>query len=155
MSRKNELYVKKIENGTVIDHIPAGLALEVMKILGIDGRGGYIVSVAMNVPSKKYGKKDVLKVEGRELSQAEVNKIALIAPNATINIIRSYEVHEKNKVKLPKHINDIIKCSNPSCITNRREPVEPAFTVEQLEPLKIRCRYCNRLMEKTDILKQF
>ncbi|MEM3073029.1 MAG: aspartate carbamoyltransferase regulatory subunit [Candidatus Bathyarchaeia archaeon] len=155
MSRKNELYVKKIENGTVIDHIPAGLALEVMKILGIDGRGGYIVSVAMNVPSKKYGKKDVLKVEGRELSQAEVNKIALIAPNATINIIRSYEVYEKNKVKLPKIINNIVKCGNPSCITNMREPVEPAFTVEQPEPLKIRCQYCNRLMEKTDVLKQF
>jgi aspartate carbamoyltransferase regulatory subunit len=155
LSRKDELHVKKIQNGSVIDHITAGLSLDVLKILGIEGKDGFTVSIAMNVPSKKSGKKDVLKVEGRELSQAEVDKIALLAPNATINIIRNYEVHEKNKVKLPKLFNNIIKCSNPSCISNMREPVEPAFRVEQLDPLRVRCRYCNRFMERADVLKQF
>ncbi len=90
-----ELYVKKIRNGTVIDHIFAGHALDVLKILGIDGREGHIVSAAMNVISKKQNKKDIVKVENRELKPGEVDKIALIAPSATISIIRDYEVAEK------------------------------------------------------------
>ena len=109
----------------------------------------------MNVYGRKYGKKDILKIEGRELSPEEVDKIALIAPNATINIIRNYEVYEKKKVKLPKIIKDIIKCNNPTCITNTREPIEPTFVVERLEPLSFRCYYCKRIMERTAILKQF
>ena len=83
-----ELYVKKIRNGTVIDHILAGHALDVLKILGIHGGEGHIVSVAMNVVSKKQNKKDIVKVENRELKPSEVDKIALIAPSATISIIR-------------------------------------------------------------------
>src|SRR4029077_13876464 len=87
-------YVKKIRNGTVIDHISAGHALDVLKILRISGGEGDIVSVAMNVPSKTDSKKDIVKVENRELKPGEVDKIALIAPGATINIIRDYEVAE-------------------------------------------------------------
>jgi len=152
---KKELYIRKIQQGTVIDHITAGHAFDVLKILKITGRNSHVVSVAMNVPSKKYGKKDIVKVDNRELKPEEVDKIALIAPEATINIIRDFEVYEKKKVKLPKEIKDIIKCSNPSCISNAKEPVESLFTVESVNPLKLRCHYCNRIMEKEDILKQF
>jgi len=150
-----ELYVKKIRNGTVIDHISAGHALDVLKILGIDGHEGNIVSIALNVASKTQAKKDIVKVEGRELKPGEVDKIALIAPGATINIIREYEVAEKNRVKLPETIGGIVRCANPSCVSNAGEPVTARFKVEKEDPLRLRCFYCARIMEKSDVLKQF
>ncbi|MEM2428402.1 MAG: aspartate carbamoyltransferase regulatory subunit, partial [Candidatus Bathyarchaeia archaeon] len=111
---EKELRVSKIEDGTVIDHITAGYALAVLRIIGLTGKEGNIISILMNVPSQKLGRKDIVKVENRELREDEVHKIALIAPNATINIIRNYEVVEKNKVKLPKIIKGVIKCANAS-----------------------------------------
>ena len=95
---KYELYVKKIKNGTVIDHISAGHALDVLKILNIKGKESNTVGVVMNVQSKNLEKKDMVKIEGRELKPEEVDKIALISPNATINIIREYDVRDKKKV---------------------------------------------------------
>ncbi len=154
-SQAKELYVKKIQNGTVIDHISAGYALDVLKILGIDGREGHTVSVAMNVNSKAQGKKDIVKVENRELKPQEVDRIALVAPGATINIIRHYEVAEKARVKLPETIGGIVRCANPSCVSNSGEPVAPRFTVVKEDPVRLRCFYCARIMEKPDVLKQF
>src|SRR2546428_12998192 len=132
-----ELYVKKIRNGTVIDHIFAGHALDVIKILGIDGREGQIVSVAMNVISRKQNKKDIDKVEIRELKPGEGDKIALIAPSATISIIRDYEVAEKTRVKLPDSIRGIVPGSNPACVSTA-EPGEPNFSVARQDPLRLR-----------------
>jgi len=149
------LKISKIKNGTVIDHITGGHALDVVKILGISGHTGGIVSVAMNVPSKRYSMKDIVKVEGRELNPREVDKIALLAPHATINIIRDYEVIEKKVVKLPEIIRGIVKCSNPACISNSNEPVQSTFYVEHKEPLMLKCHYCGNIMEKQDVLKQF
>ncbi len=154
-SGAKELYVKKIRNGSVIDHISAGHALDVLKILGIGGGEGHIVSVAMNVSSKAASKKDIVKVENRELKPGEVDKIALIAPSATINIIRDYEVAEKTRVKLPESIRGIVRCANPACVSNAGEPVEPKFLVERQDPLRLRCFYCVRIMDKQDVLKQF
>ena len=149
------LRVSKIKNGTVIDHITSGHALDVVKILGITGKSGNIVTIAMNVPSKRMGKKDIVKIEGRELKAEEVDKIALIAPNATINIIRDYKVVEKKRVQLPKIIKNIVRCANPACISNSNEPVQPTFYVESQEPLYLKCHYCGYLMERDEILKQF
>ena len=149
------LRVSKIRNGTVIDHITSGHALDVVKILGITGKSGNIVTIAMNVPSKRMGKKDIVKIEGRELKAEEVDKIALIAPNATINIIRDYKVVEKKRVQLPKVIKNIVRCANPACISNSNEPVQPIFYVESQEPLYLKCHYCGYLMERDEILKQF
>jgi len=149
------LRVSKIRNGTVIDHITSGHALDVVKILGITGKSGNIVTIAMNVPSKRMGKKDVVKIEGRELKAEEVDKIALIAPNATINIIRDYKVVDKKRVQLPKVIKNIVRCANPACISNSNEPVQPTFYVESQEPLYLKCHYCGYLMERDEILKQF
>ncbi len=155
MEQRHELYVKKIRDGTVIDHITAGYALVVLNILGINGRSGQTVSVVMNVPSAREGKKDIVKVEGKELRPKEVDKIALIAPKATINIIREYEVARKEPVKLPQTIKGIVKCDNPSCVSNAREPVEATFQVVSSSPLRIRCKYCGHVMERDHILKQF
>ena len=152
---KKTLRVSKIKNGTVIDHITGGHALDVIKILGITGRVDGVVTVAMNVPSKKLDVKDMVKIEGRELKAEEVDKIALLAPHATINIVRNYKVVEKQRVKLPNVIRGIVKCSNPACISNSSEPVQPTFYVDNEDPLRVRCHYCGYIMEKQDVLKQF
>lgn len=156
MSEKQELKVEKIREGTVIDHIPAGYSLSVLRILGITCREGFVVTIACNVPSKKYGKKDIVKIENKELTVEEVNKIALIAPTATINIIKNFEIIKKYKVKTPKEVIGILHCVNPLCITNsEREPVVSKFIVISENPIRLRCAFCEKIMELDDIEKQF
>jgi len=138
-----ELKITPIKEGTVIDHITPGNAVKVLHILKIPESSSSVVSVAMNVTGKT-GKKDIVKVENRELNPKELDKIALIAPKATINIIRDYEVVKKHKVELPNEVIGIAKCSNPTCISNAREPVESRFLVIQKDPIRIRCYYCER-----------
>jgi len=153
---EKELLVRKIENGTVIDHIPAGNALNVLRILGIKGSEGLRIAIVMNVESRKLGRKDIVKIENRELHPEEVNMIALIAPAATINIVKNYSVIKKVKVKLPETIENIVRCSNPNCITNQaREYVKPKFKVISKDPLILQCTYCERFTFKEDIIKQF
>ena len=141
-----ELKVTPIKNGTVIDHIPPGLALKVLHVLKIPETASSAISVAMNVKSK-MGKKDIVKIENKELDKREVNKISLIAPKATINIIRDYGVVKKHRVQLPNEIIGIVKCSNPTCISNSREPVESRFIVVSKDPPHIKCYYCERETE--------
>jgi aspartate carbamoyltransferase regulatory subunit len=150
-----ELRVSKIKDGTVIDHITAGHALDVIRILGITGRDKGPITIAINVPSKRFKVKDIVKIEGRELNPQEVHKIALLAPHACINIIRGYKVVRKQEVKLPKAIDDIIKCANPACISNSNEPVKARFYVDCDEPLLLKCHYCGYIIEKKDVLLQF
>ncbi|MDD3985863.1 MAG: aspartate carbamoyltransferase regulatory subunit [Methanobacterium sp.] len=154
MKAPKELKVKPIRNGTVIDHITANKALNVLKILGLPSKEA-AVTIAMNVKSSLMGKKDIVKVEGRELESREVDKIALIAPKATINIVRDYEIVGKSKVTLSNHVNGILKCPNPNCITNTNEPVTSKFSVMDMGPLMLRCYYCERIMSNQDIEKQF
>lgn len=155
MATETEQRVSKIKDGTVIDHIRAGYALAVMKILGVTKDSEKVVTMAMNVPSSKSGKKDVVKVEGRGLKRAEVNRISLISPDATINIIREYEVKNKVRVSLPKAIEDTVACINPNCITNAGEPIVPIFDVVSKEPLRLRCTYCGKFLEEKEVLDQF
>jgi aspartate carbamoyltransferase regulatory subunit len=152
---ETELHVSKIKNGTVIDHITAGHALDVAKILGITGREIGIITIAINVPSKRFKAKDIVKIEGREVNPQELHKIALLAPHATINIIRDYKVVTKHEVKLPRTLEGIVKCANPACISNGNEPVQSKFYVESEEPLLLKCHYCGYIMEKKDVLQQF
>jgi aspartate carbamoyltransferase regulatory subunit len=147
---KKSLKVKPIENGTVIDHISKGKALKVYKVLNI--REDQTITIAMNVPSKKNGKKDVLKIEGIELSKEDVNKISLISPNATINIIKDGMVVKKFKVEIPNEIEGILKCTNPNCIT-QIEDIVGKFKVEEKDPLKIRCIYCEKFLSSIEICK--
>ncbi|MCD6510280.1 MAG: aspartate carbamoyltransferase regulatory subunit [Thermoprotei archaeon] len=155
MRRDERLLVSKIQDGTVIDHIPAGNALYVLKILGITGREGLRVAVVMNVESKKLGKKDIVKIEKLELKKDDVNKISLIAPTATINIIRNYKVVSKSKVSVPERIEGLFSCINPRCITNQpREPLKSKFRLVSLSPLKMQCEYCGYIMSHDEILRQ-
>ncbi|MCD1295320.1 aspartate carbamoyltransferase regulatory subunit [Methanocella sp. CWC-04] len=147
MTTERELRVKPIVNGTVIDHISAGQALNVLKILGITSHTKSVVSVLMNVPSGHMGAKDVVKVEDRELDPEEVETIALISPKTTINIIRNYEVVEKFRVETPRSVVGLVRCGNPNCISNTNEPLESRFFVESEDPVRLRCSYCEFVLE--------
>jgi aspartate carbamoyltransferase regulatory subunit len=138
-----ELRVSKIEDGTVIDHITGGQALNVLAILGIDGASGEEISVGMNVPSDRLGRKDIVKVEGRELSQDEVDVLSLIAPAATINIVREFDVVEKHRVSRPKTVSGVLSCPNTNCITTENEPIDSRFEVLDEG---VRCTYCDTIL---------
>ncbi len=153
---KGELKIKAIENGTVIDHIAANKALHILKILGLPDSETKNVTVAMNVSSGEIGRKDIVKIENRELDHRELNQIALIAPKATINIIRNFEPVKKDKILLPDKITSILECTNPKCITNyQNEPITPTFNVINKYPPVVRCHYCEKLIKTEDIDKQF
>lgn len=154
MTEKKHLKVKSIKNGTVIDHITANRALSVLNILNLPDEDTSL-TVAMNVESPDMSRKDIVKIENRELSQEEVDKLVLIAPNATINIIRDYEITRKARLELKDEISDVITCSNPNCISNSNEPIKTKFYVQSKKPVILRCHFCERTMDLDDIEEQF
>ena len=109
----------------------------------------------MNVESPDMSRKDIVKIENRELSQDEVDKLVLIAPNATINIIRDYDISRKARLELKDEISDVITCSNPNCISNSNEPIKTKFYVQSKKPVILRCHFCERTMDLDDIEEQF
>jgi aspartate carbamoyltransferase regulatory subunit len=143
MNGDEKLRVSKIRSGTVIDHITGGQALNVLAILGIDGTRGETVSVGMNVPSDRLGRKDIVKVEGRELSQNEVDVLSLIAPAATINIVRDFDVVDKARVERPESVDGVLECPNRNCVTTENEPIETHFEVLDEG---VRCAYCETII---------
>ena len=144
-----ELKVSAIREGTVIDHIPSDATFKVVDILNLENVDN-VVSVATNLPSKKLGKKGIIKVGGKDLTKEEVDKIALIAPNATLNLIKNYGVVKKIRLDIPDNIYGIVKCFNPKCITNS-EPMKTKFSIISKNPLILRCMYCERTMRKDDV----
>ncbi len=154
ISDNKKLIVTKIKNGTVIDRIPPGKALSVLKILDIDSNYPYTIALAMRVESRKMGLKDVVKIKGKELSKKEQQKLSFIIPRSTINIIKDYEVKEKILLQIPKHVEGFIKCLNPNCISNGREPISPSFDVISTEPQILRCKYCDRFIEGKNLTDQ-
>jgi len=150
MSQKREnpqegLLISPIQNGTVIDHITCGEALNVLKILGITGTTAETISVATNVTSGHIERKDIVKIANRELRKHEVNRIALIAPQATINIIRNFKVFEKKGVEIPPVLNGVVRCPNPGCISNSHEPITSKFEVTEKG---LHCLYCDNVITK-------
>ena len=136
-----QMKVDAIKNGTVIDHIPAGKVLQVVDILNI--KSSDVMMIGMNLHSNKVGKKDILKIENHFLSQEEVNSIALIAPSATLTIIKNFEIIRKTKAEIPKFIENLITCPNPKCITNS-ENIKSKFYVFKEKSLSVRCYYCEK-----------
>lgn len=144
--------VTAIRNGTVIDHIPSGNALRVLEMLGIVGDTSVPVSLVMNVPSKKLGSKDIIKVEDRELTQSELDRLALVAPEARVAIIRAYAVAEKLNINLGEEVVNVVRCTFSNCITtNLREPLDHRLKVVQRDPLRLRCHYCGRPQDLNDL----
>ncbi len=149
MDKKRELKVSAIENGTVIDHIPQGHVLEVMKILNLENFDDQIYFGA-NLDSKKFGKKGLIKVSNRFFKDYEINKISLVAPIATLIEIRDFEVVKKTGVEIPDKINGLMKCFNPKCITNF-ENTPTMFTVIDKENLKLKCHHCEKITKRHDM----
>ncbi len=145
-----QLSVTAIRNGTVIDHIRNEATFKVADILRLD-REEEVVLVGMNLPSGKVGRKGLIKVESRELTPDEVNKIALIAPDATLNIIKDYAVVGKRHVELPDSVEEIVRCINPDCVTNKQD-VPSRFDVIRSTPPSLRCAYCERTMRSGDFV---
>ena len=140
--------VSALSEGTVIDHLVAGSALKVLDILGIEFEGA--VTIGLNLESGKMGHKDIIKIERREITPKEVAKIALVSPRATFSIIRDFQVAEKFSPTPPKIIEDLLNCKNPSCIS-REDRVKTKFVVLRIDPLRIRCHYCERTQRNEEI----
>ena len=148
---QSELMVRRIKEGTVIDHIDEGKGIQVLNALRIDGKDGSLITIALNVPSGKSKKKDIIKVENKFLKDDDTNKIAVIAPKATINIIKNYKLIEKRRVSLPNEIDRIFRCSNPDCITNSTEHMESVMDLIDKETMILKCRYCSRILDVNEI----
>jgi len=143
-----QLLVRKIENGIVVDHIPAGKAFLVLRLLKLDPNARVVI--AQNVDSRSLGTKDLIKIEGTYLTSKEIDLIALVAPSASLNIIEDWRVKEKRRVQLPKAIEGIFKCPNPLCPTNEKyTPPRTRFDVQtegRVEATKLRCTYCDSIL---------
>jgi aspartate carbamoyltransferase regulatory subunit len=147
--KKKELMVAALENGTVIDHIPSDQLFKVAAMLGLDKMENTI-TIGNNFVSEKMGKKGIIKIADKFFLEDEINRIALIAPNVVLNVIRDYEVVEKKTVELPDELINLVKCNNPKCITNN-EPMATRFDVIDKEKGTIKCHYCERKINKEDI----
>ena len=150
VEKKRELQVAALENGTAIDHIPPSQLFKVAKLLGLENMDNTI-TIGNNFQSKKMGCKGVIKISNKFFEEDEINRIALIAPKVILNIIRDYEVVEKKTVTLPDELVGLVKCNNPKCITNN-EPRPSRFEVIDKEKGTIKCRYCERKINKEDII---
>ena len=142
MTRK-ELVVSALENGTVLDHIPAEnvyKALDILDLKEIENQ----ITIGINLTSKVHGKKGIIKIADKFFEDEELNRLALIAPNATVNVIRDFKVVEKKKLSIPKEVVGIVKCRNPKCVTNH-QPIKTWFsTTQEDNDLVLKCHYCEK-----------
>jgi aspartate carbamoyltransferase regulatory subunit len=149
--KRKELKVSALRNGTVLDHIPSEHTFHVIKILGLESSLSPIY-VGNHLESKKLGTKGIIKISEKYFAKEEINKIALVAPSATLIEIKDYDVISKTKVQIPKHIEKIVKCINPKCVTNNQD-IETKFNVitDHHGIMKLKCHYCEKTMAQENI----
>lgn len=147
---RKEMQVAALENGTAIDHIPTQELFQVVSLLQLQQLENRI-TIGNNLNSKKMGRKGIIKIANKFFREDEINRIALVAPNVNLNIIKNFEVVEKKKVVLPDEIIGIVKCNNPKCITNN-EPMKTRFQVIDKEKAELRCHYCELKITKEEIV---
>lgn len=141
--KEHSLLIPAIEQGSVIDHIPAGLGLKILRILQLE-RPSFTVTLAMNLRSNRLGLKDLIKIDTLTLSESDAHKIALFAPYGTINIIQAFKVEKKMRASLPNHIDSILVCPNTRCIT-KHEPCSSSFSIkEHKHKVYLTCKYCQK-----------
>lgn len=148
--QRREMQVAALCNGTAIDHIPPRFVFKVVSLLELENLENPI-TIGNNFESKKMQSKGIIKIADKYFEEDEINKIALIAPNVVLNIIKDYEVVEKKRVILPKTIKGIVKCNNPKCITNN-EPMTTHFEVVDSDKIELRCHYCNIKIKKDEVI---
>ncbi len=150
MSQSN-LRIDRIHEGTVIDHIDAGYALTILNLTGLD-ESPNLMTIGVNVSSKKYGKKDIIKIENVFLDKVQMQMISILSPNATISLIENDSVIKKESVSLPNIIKKLIACKTKTCISNsQKEPIDTEFIVLEEKPLKIQCVFCDRIYKLDEI----
>ena len=143
MSHK-ELVVSALENGTVLDHIPAENVYKALDLLNLKGLESQI-TIGINLASKLHGKKGIIKIADKFFETEELNKLALIAPKATVNVIRDFKVVEKKTLETPEEVIGIAKCRNPKCVTNH-QPIKTRFkTVTENDKISLKCHYCEKI----------
>jgi aspartate carbamoyltransferase, regulatory subunit len=145
---KKELQVAALANGTVIDHIPTDKLFTVVSLLGLEKMTNNI-TIGFNLESKKQGKKGIIKIADKYFCDEEINRIAVVAPNVKLNIIKNYGV-EKRQVELPDTLKGIVRCANPNCITNN-EPMATVFHVIDKDKCVLKCHYCEKEQTREDI----
>jgi len=141
--------VAKLRHGTVIDHLDPGMALKALEMIGVPKHGAALIGV--NLASAKAGRKDILKLENIQLSDEQIDNLAVLGPSATVCYIREYEIVKKVRVKLPEVLEGILRCPNPNCITNH-DRLTTSFDVERTSPTQVRCTFCERLISEDDIV---
>ena len=147
---QRHLNVTAIENGTVIDHIPANNVFKVLHILNLENNKNQVL-FGDNLDSKKYGKKGIIKVSNRYFADWEIDMISLVAPSATLIEIKDFCVVVKRKFVIPDKIQAIVKCFNPNCITNH-QPITTSFNVIDKDDLKLQCHYCEKITAKNNVV---
>jgi aspartate carbamoyltransferase regulatory subunit len=146
---KEELQVAALQNGTVIDHIPTDKLFTIVSLLGLKN-SDLNITIGNNLPSKKLGKKGIIKVADRFFTDEEISRLSVVAPNVQLNIINNYEVVEKKQVIMPDVIKGLVKCGNPKCITNN-EPMTTIFHVICKENGILKCHYCEKEQNKETV----
>ena len=119
--------------------------MRALAILGLPREGS--VTVGMNVPSARHGRKDIIRVEGLELRTSETDRLALIGPHVTVSIVKSGKVASKQRLEVPERLVGVVRCANPTCITNH-ERISTVFDRASASPLVLRCAYCERAAEE-------
>jgi aspartate carbamoyltransferase, regulatory subunit len=140
------LKVTAIKDGTVLDHIPAGNLFQVVELLDLKHCSNQ-VTIGFNLESRTYGRKGIIKVADRFFKDEEINRIALVAPKATINIIRDFQVVEKKSIAIPDEVVGIAVCSNPSCVTNHQPIATHFHTIKDKKGTHLLCHYCEKVTE--------
>lgn len=149
MTKNKEMQVAAIENGTVIDHIPAEKTYQVAQLLNLKEMSTP-VTIGYNLPSKKIGKKGIIKVANKFFTDEEINRLSVVAPKIVLSVIRDYEVVEKKTVETPDELRGIVKCNNPKCITNN-EPMATVFNVVDKEKGTLKCHYCDKEQDINEV----
>ena len=150
--QRQELVITKLKDGTVIDHIPQGKSLDILKALGLLNKTNNKIAIMMSVESKKQGVKDILKLDHCELGSRSSGKISVIAPGATIAIIRDYKIISKIEAEIPNTLVSSLRCINSKCVSNAKEDIKSRFNVVSKAPLKVRCHYCERTFSDDGIV---
>jgi aspartate carbamoyltransferase regulatory subunit len=148
-TKRKELQVSALENGTVIDHLTTGSVLQVIRILNLENIEDPIY-LGANLESKKYGRKGIIKVSNKYFCSEEINKIALVSPSATLIEITDFEITKKTQVAIPDKVTDIVKCFNPRCVTNV-ENIPTKFDVIDKEDVRLKCHYCEKITAKKNM----
>ena len=149
MTKNKEMQVAAIENGTVIDHIPAEKTYQVAQLLNLKEMSTP-VTIGYNLPSKKIGKKGIIRGADKFFTDEEINRLSVVAPKIVLSVIRDYEVVEKKTVETPDELRGIVKCNNPKCITNN-EPMATVFNVVDKEKGTLKCHYCDKEQDINEV----